>query len=224
MILASEKVTKFGFPLFFLSVRLPTPHGDCEDRDVIKRGSSFVTYAANTCKRRCAAEQLVEKCSCVDPSTAQGLVIENDSVPFCYSLHLPREQLLKQLKCLEENKFDIGSDCGSIDRCPHKCERSKFETRVSQANWPMDTLVTSFYETMIKGKSFQKLFEPYFNTSRCQQDSDPFCNSTVHNIQTQMVMNNFLKCDVYMNAGVQVVLTESEKTSLVNLLSALGGI
>ena len=208
----------------YFVVRLPAPHGDCEYVDnlpVIRRGNFTLTYAANTCKRHCSAKLMIERCSCVDPITAQGLFTENETVPFCFSLHLPQEQLLRHLSCLEEHKFSIGSYCSNQEFCPQKCQRSKYETRVSQANWPMDTLVDSFYETMIKGKRFQRFFDPYFNTSRCENDS--LCESVLHSSAVQMVRSNFLKCDVFMNADVQVLLKDSEKTSVVNLLSSLGG-
>ena len=165
---------------------------------------------------------MIERCSCVDPITAQGLFTENETLPFCFSLHLPQERLLRHLRCLEEHKFSIGSYCSNLEFCPQKCRISKYETRVSQANWPINTLADSFYETMTKGKRFQGSFDPYFKTSRF--DNDSLCESVLHGSAAQMVRSNFLKCDVFLNADVQVVLKDSEKTSIVNLLSSLGGI
>ena len=70
-------------------VRLPAPHGDCEYADnlpVIRRGNFSLTYAANTCKRNCSARLMIQRCSCVDPITAQGLFTENDTD--CHSAFL----------------------------------------------------------------------------------------------------------------------------------------
>ena len=164
---------------------------------------------------------MIERCSCVDPGTAHGLFIENETVPFCYSLHLPQKKLLGYLRCLEEEKFSIGSHCKDIEFCPESCERRKYETRVSQANWPMDTLLESFYDRMIKGKSFERLFEHYFDKSQCR--NDPLCKENLRSAAIRMVRSNFLKTDVYMNADVQIVLKDSEKTTWVSLLSSLGG-
>ena len=190
------------------SYRLPQPYGNCMEEKSMEVRNQTLKYGIRACVSFCLAKTIATKCGCVYANSFIVWFKANDSFPYCGDIKLPPEKLISFWRCFKKANKVALMKCPK--ECPEQCLQSTYSSTVSSALWPIERYQASFYNKMIKNKSFQEDFDRY-----------------VSNYDTSMrsaISENFMKISCYLGSYKQKVLRNTPKYSVSGLLSEVGSI
>ena len=196
------KETSVGVRRTFVQ-KYAEPYSDCVDLDITTfrpllytqaNFSSRVVYSQKDCLNLCLQRIIIEKCECYYPKFANI----GTQAPSCFNLtsyYCVYEQLLL---------FDATKIEGCSLECPLECESAGYDFTVSSLTFPSE-----------------QIYDLYKN------DAQIFAflqDESMVNLSTyELFRESFLAVNVFYSSTQYTKITMAPKTSLIDLISGVGG-
>jgi len=184
------------------SEKLPKPYSDCDlvsgsthDSELYK---SIIarnkTYKQKDCMFLCLQKDIMKNCQCYDLWYDQ---IDTETKPCLNETDIGCANFRYYLY------FQEGKKLNYKDECPLECSSLSYELFSTVSEYP-----TKSYLSYLKKNALIK---------------DRFLNSNIQDITLEQIKERIVNINLYFNDLAYTKITESEKTTLVNLLANLGG-
>ena len=189
---------------------LPKPHGKCMDRDgeFIEKYNKSIYNNPTGCVSLCLTKEVIAKCGCIYAKYSIVWFNPNRSLPYCGDLKQPIEKVFEYIMCAKNVRLLSRYQC--LQSCPLPCELVRYSTTVSHGSWPAERHHESFYDEMIRNRSFQEAFDNYVSSN----------DTTL----SKAIYKNFLHISCYLGSYRQTVIEDKVKMNITDLLSQIGSI
>ncbi len=211
--------------------RLNMPHGQCKDANKIYMiyGTQEVKETLRLCYALCQIHKVQASCNC---TTLNHFSPENTTFPFCNSPRHSARIRLAYNKCEAQVQQRSNGEC--MD-CAVACTEMSLASRTSQSKWLLPLQFHSFYDKVLKDKSYAHKFDKYLlllNEFYKQNSSIDNRNvtSTGSDLRSQLlyeeklVHENFAKIKVMLGSSSQLHYRQKYQMEFANLMGQLGGI
>ncbi|CAG5119339.1 unnamed protein product [Candidula unifasciata] len=195
-----------------ITQRLPSPYSNCVSADGQSRTRrSFYqkkTYTQNACMKSCYQMAVYEKCECcnavlpcdyydilnVDRTTTKT----NENLSLC--------ETFSDFKCeTEVENLFLKHELDCDEHCPPACDRTTFDMIFSTAQWPPDSKIDTFLDT-IKSNFLQNVsFADNYSLER-------------------FIHSNFLRIEIFLESLEFKEFTTQAKYDWNLLLGTIGGL
>ncbi|CAG5119337.1 unnamed protein product, partial [Candidula unifasciata] len=192
--------------------RLPSPYSNCVGAG--GQGSTQRSlypdemYTQKTCMYSCYQMAVYAECECcdIDLSCDYYKMLNIDKPKKETDLHLPLCNSTDDLNCKSKvEDWFRGSELDCDERCPPACDRTTFDTVVSQAHWPSDARFDDFVETL-NGSGL-------LNTSSLDKPS-----------LERFVRSNYLRLAIFLDSMEFLEFVTQPKYDWNLLLGTIGGL
>lgn len=178
------------------NVRLGKPLGPC-----IANGTK---YTPRDCIFQCWIEYSLNYCNCI--ASVDWKTRRNKHRMPCVYIGLPQSKLLENAKCQNQIPRRVAKHCD----CPQPCSEVNYRFEVSHTKWPLKQHYASFYNTLIKHKSFAQIFSSMLDANKSLE--------MIH-----LVENNFVRIVLKPKFDVTLKQQEIPKYSLFSFIGTFGG-
>ena len=203
---------------------LSEPYGDCYDTDTdsmqTQKWANY-TYSVDLCQEICLIESILKECKCQPEYQIQSCVTDTkDDDKLCKHIQEIQKNNFVRLKCI------LCSDLTKIDHiktcpCRHPCEYSSFLIQENVAEWPVKSHIIAFYNQFIASRPYADKFQIYSQIYDMMQANETEAMQTLSN--SRLIEDNFIHVRINFEAREVLAVRASQKYTVVNLLSAIGG-
>ncbi|ELU14145.1 hypothetical protein CAPTEDRAFT_203499 [Capitella teleta] len=189
------------------------PYGDCRNYSDLKD-----LTGEQACHNKCFEKIISQMCECQEPESPISKETPLDDRPFCLDAKLPREAVIENINCRREAMRP--KTC--FESCPPSCTEVRFKPQIHSNPWPGFDDMNDIYNSYIKGSAMEPKFAAVGDALSLNCSSEFECLWKL-NRASLLLKSNFARVSVKQVDRKVLYLVDSKKTTVVTLMSTLGG-